>query len=124
MIGEAERRHRFAYALQEAMAVQNMSGRRLAQALNVDPRKIARWLKEKDLPDLFEAQALAGALGVKEELFRNPPDPPPPPPKPYYPIEDYLLGAVDRGVRRGSRRRGPASRDPDVQPPQRPQRPS
>jgi transcriptional regulator with XRE-family HTH domain len=92
MVGEAEQRARFSRALQEAMETRRMSARQLSIALQVDPRRIAGWLKAKGLPNLYEAAALASALRVKEDLFRNPPEVPPPPPKPYYPIDKYLVG--------------------------------
>jgi transcriptional regulator with XRE-family HTH domain len=101
VIGEAEQRKRFAYALQKAMAARNMSGRALAASLGVDARRVSRWLQERDLPNLYEAQLLAATLRVDEDLFRNPPEAPDPPPEPYYPLEKYLLGAVDQGARRG-----------------------
>lgn len=104
MVGEVEQRHRFAYALRRAMMERKMSGRQLAKALGVDPRKVTGWLKEKGLPNLYESQALAVALKVNEELFRNPPEVPPPPPEPYYPIGDYLIGAVDQAAKRASSR--------------------
>lgn len=100
VLGEAEQKRRFSYALREAMAARDVSARQLARKLGVDPRRLARWLQEKDLPNLYEAQALASALAVDEELFRNPPEVPVIPPKPYYPIDQYLLDAVRRGTER------------------------
>jgi transcriptional regulator with XRE-family HTH domain len=121
MVGEREQRRRFAFALQKAMHERKMSGRALAKELAVDPRKITGWLKERGLPNLYESQALAAALKVDEDLFRDPPEVPPPPPEPYYPLERYLLDAVNRGVARGRARRLPAvaaSDEPEEQPPQ------
>lgn len=110
-MGEAEQQQRFARALQEAMDARGMSARQLAIKLHTDPRKIARYLKAKGLPNLYEAGAIARALRVDEDLFKNPPEVPPPPPKPYYPIEKYLLGgavdltpAIESGEREGLRR--------------------
>lgn len=108
MIGEVEQRHRFAYALHRAMTVRGMSGRQLAKELGLDPRKVTGWLKEKGLPNLYESQALAHALNVNEDLFRNPPEVPAPPPEPYYPIGDYLIGAVEQATKRASSRPLPA----------------
>ena len=102
--GEAERKARFSYALREAMAMRNVSARALSKALGVDPRKITGWREGRVLPDLFESQELAAALGVDEELFKSPPEVPPPPPKPYYPIEKYLLDAAASGAAEGRRR--------------------
>lgn len=104
MIGEAERRRRFSYALQQAMRERNRSARDLARELEIDPRRVGNWLKAKRLPDLYEARALADTLGVSEELFRNPPEVPEPPP---YPLEQYLLDAVGEAVERGLRGGGP-----------------
>lgn len=101
MVGEAEQRERFSFALQKAMQHRGMSARQLAIALEVDPRRVLGWLKGKGLPNLYEAQALAVILKVDESLFRNPPAVPLPPPEPYYPLEQYLLGAVDAGVAQG-----------------------
>jgi transcriptional regulator with XRE-family HTH domain len=98
MVGEAERRDRFGYALREALAARGMSERQLAQRLEIDPRQVARWRTGKGLPDLYQTQALVAVLRVSEELFRNPPPVPEPP---AYPIEDYLLEAVERGVAQG-----------------------
>lgn len=122
MVGEKEQRNRFAFALQKAMTERKMSGRALAKALEIDPRKVTGWLKGRTLPNLYESQALAAALQVNEDLFRDPPEVPPPPPEPYYPLERYLLGAVDRGARRGLARRIRPVEEPDEpgeQPPQR-----
>lgn len=98
MVGEQERRDRFGYALQQALTARGMSERELAKRLEVDPRQIARWRAGKGLPDLYQTQALVSALRVSEELFRNPPPVPTPP---AYPIEDYLLDAVERGAAAG-----------------------
>ena len=123
MVGEVEQRERFAYALQQAMDARKMSARRLGQDLGVDPRTIARWLGKKDLPNLYQAEALVRILRVREDLFR---DPPPVPAPPAYPIADYLLGpessgeaGLVEGVRRG--RVSPAESDPGT-PPQSPRR--
>ena len=98
MVGEAERRDRFGYALQQALIARRMSERQLAQRLEVDPRKVARWRAGKGLPDLYETQALVSVLRVSEELFRNPP----PVPRPAaYPIERYLVDAVGQGAAEG-----------------------
>lgn len=105
MLGETEQHARFARALQEAMDARSMSARKLASTLGIDARRVAAWLQGRGLPNLYEATALAQALRVKEDLFKEPPEVPPPPPKPYYPIEKYLLGpAVASGVREGLRR--------------------
>jgi len=88
MVGEAERRDRFSYALQQALIARRMSERQLAKQVGVDPRKVARWRSGRGLPDLYETQALVVALRVSEELFRNPPPVPEPP---VYPIERYML---------------------------------
>lgn len=98
MVGEAERRDRFGYALQQALAARKMSERQLAMQLGIDPRRVAAWRLGRRLPDLYETQELVSILRVDEELFRNPPPVPEPPP---YPIEQYLLEAVDRGARQG-----------------------
>lgn len=108
MLGETERRERFAYALQQALKRQGVSERALAKALGVDPRRIASFRTGKVLPDLYETMAIARELKVKEELFR---DPPPVPAPPAYPIEDYLLGAVDRGAERGQSDEPPPAGD-------------
>lgn len=91
MVGEAERRSRFGYALQEALKARKMSERQLAIALEIDPRKVANWRVGKRLPDLYEIQALVSVLRVDEDLFQNPPEVPKPP---AYPIDRYLLDAV------------------------------
>jgi transcriptional regulator with XRE-family HTH domain len=101
MVGEAEQKTRFSYALRRAMVERKMSARATALALKVDQRRVAGWLSGKTLPNLYESQALAHVLKVDEELFRNPPEVPPPPPEPYYPIERYLLEA---GTAEGRRR--------------------
>lgn len=88
MIGESERRERFGYALQRALEAREMSERQLALAMGIDPRKVARWRRGKDLPDLYETQAIVEHLRVSEDLFRNPPEIPKPP---AYPIDQYLL---------------------------------
>jgi transcriptional regulator with XRE-family HTH domain len=98
MLGETERRERFAYALQRALTARGMSERQVARAIEVDPRTVAKWRSGRSLPDLYQTLALAATLRVSEELFR---DPPAVPPEPHYPIADYLLGAVDEGARRG-----------------------
>jgi transcriptional regulator with XRE-family HTH domain len=111
MEGEKQQRDRFAYALRKALDARDMSERQLAILMGIDARKIAGWRKGRTLPNVFEFQALAEKLAVKEELFKNPPDVPPQPPEPYYPIEHYLLEAVDRGAADGLHRPGPARRD-------------
>lgn len=98
VIGEAERRDRFGYALQQALTARGMSERQLAQRLGIDARRVARWRTGRGLPDLYETQALVSILRVSEELFRNPPEVPKPP---AYPIERYLLDAVDQGAAEG-----------------------
>lgn len=98
MLGEAERRSRFGYALQMALEARSMSERQLAKSVGVDPRRVAGWRRGQKLPDLYEIQAIVDVLKVSEELFRNPPPVPKPPP---YPIERYLLEAAEEGVSRG-----------------------
>lgn len=110
VIGEAERRDRFGYALQEALKARKMSERQLAQAVGVDPRKVARWRSGRDLPDLYQTQAIVDTLRVSEELFRNPPAVPKPP---AYPIERYLLEAAKRGAQQGLTDEGPTDLDDD-----------
>lgn len=101
MLGETERRERFAYALQRALQARAMSERQLAMKLKVDPRTVAKWRRGRSLPDLYQTLALAEILKVDEGLFRDPPAVPPPPPEPYYPIAEYLLGAIAKGAARG-----------------------
>lgn len=91
MLGEKERRDRFAYALQRALKAQGLSERELAKRMGIDPRKVARWRGGKAIPDYYETLSLAETLGVREDLFRDPPSIPPPPPEPYYPIQEYLI---------------------------------
>lgn len=115
MLGEKERRERFAYALQMALRARDLSERQLALKMQVDPRKIARWRSGKGIPDYYETLALAEVLNVSESLFRDPPAVPPPPPEPYYPIEDYLIEAGPSGAEEGHRRAStrPAAPAPD-----------
>jgi transcriptional regulator with XRE-family HTH domain len=108
MLGEAERRSRFGYALQRALQYRHISERQLAKQLEIDARKVAQWRTGKSLPDLYQTQALAAALRVSEDLFRNPP---PVPPEPAYPIEDYLDESVDAAVDAA------LAEQPDVDPP-------
>ncbi len=98
MVGEAERRRRFGYALQEALKARGLSERQLALHLEIDARRVARWRTGKDLPNLYETQALVDVLRIDEDLFRNPPEVPE---RPAYPIERYLLDespAVERAA--------------------------
>jgi DNA-binding XRE family transcriptional regulator len=88
MIGETERRDRFGYALYRAIKRRGLSERQLAQMIQVDARRIAKWRTGKALPNIYETQALAAALRVDEDLFRNPPERPD---EPDYPIDRYLL---------------------------------
>jgi transcriptional regulator with XRE-family HTH domain len=119
MVGEAERRARFGYALQQALTKRKMSERQLAQRLEVDPRRVAGWRIGKKLPDLYETQALAAELRVSEELFRNPPPVPKPQP---YPIERYLLEAIGQGAAEGLMDELPPDEDGDAldEPPSQP----
>jgi transcriptional regulator with XRE-family HTH domain len=114
MLGEKERRERFAYALQQALRARTMSERELAKRMGIDARRVAKWRSGKGLPDYYEMLALADTLRVKEDLFRNPEPVPPPPPEPHYPIEDYLLEAADSGAAEGHRRatNGPTASTP------------
>ncbi len=126
MLGEKERRDRFAYALRRALLRRDMSVRALAGRLKVDPRTVGKWRDGKSLPDIFQTLALAEVLEVSENLFRDPPAIPPPPPEPYYPIDEYLLEAGPSGAAEGHRRaskRQPAPA-PDTRPgtPERPAR--
>lgn len=119
VLGEAERQRRFSFALRKAIERRGYSIRRLAKLMGIDPRQITRWVDERGLPDLYQAQSLAHHLRVKESLFRNPPEVPPPPPEPYYPLEEYLLGAVDEGVEQGLSDEDPADEagdEPDEPP--------
>lgn len=102
VMGEQEQRHRFSYALRMALEYRKASQRQLAIALDIDPRKVAKWVAGEGLPNLYESQALAGVLQVDEDLFRNPPEPPPPPPP--YPLERYLLETGDSGAAEAYRR--------------------
>jgi len=110
MLGEAERRSRFGYALQMALEARRMSERQLAQRVGVDPRRVAGWRRGQKLPDLYETQAIVEVLRVSEDLFRKPPPVPKPP---AYPIERYLLEAVEEGVSRGLAEPDPDDRDDD-----------
>lgn len=112
MLGEKERRDRFAYALQRALLKRNMSVRAVAAALNVDPRTVGKWRDGKSLPDIFQTLALAETLKVSENLFRDPPAIPPPPPEPYYPIDEYLLEAAQSGAAEGHRRASTSPQSP------------
>jgi transcriptional regulator with XRE-family HTH domain len=106
MVGEKERRDRFGYALQQALTARGISERELAKRLDIDPRQVARWRTGKGLPDLYQTQALIAVLRVSEELFRNPPPVPEPP---AYPIEDYLMDAVEMGAAQGLSDEPPAA---------------
>src|SRR6266566_4880144 len=64
MVGEAERRLRFGYALQEVLKARRLSERQLGKRLGIDARRIARWRMGKDLPDLYETQALVETLHI------------------------------------------------------------
>lgn len=88
MVGEAERRRRFGYALQEALGERKMSARQLALRMGIDARRVSAWISGKSLPDLYQTQEIVALLRVQERLFREPP----PVPEPViYPIKDYLL---------------------------------
>jgi transcriptional regulator with XRE-family HTH domain len=106
MLGEQERRDRFGYALAQALTVRGMSERKLAERLGLDSRQVAKWRAGRGLPDLYITRAIERELRLDPRLFENPPEVPKPPP---YPIQDYLLGAVDEGAQRGLT-------DPDPQP--------
>ena len=125
MVGEVEMRERFGYALRRALRERGVSERAVARKMDVDPRKLAAWRDGKRLPNVYESAALAAALRVSEELFRNPPAVPTPPPEPYYPIEKFLLGAVGEGAARGLGADLPDDEDGDEpEPPRRlPRRP-
>lgn len=110
MLGEQERRDRFGYALSQALAARGMSERELAKRLGVDPRQVARWRSGKGLPDLYLTRAIESALRLSPSLFEKP-LPVPKPPR--YPIEDYLLGAVDEGAQRGLTDLAPGPADDD-----------
>lgn len=119
MLPEREQRDRFSYALRKAMDLRGASARQVAIAMDVDPRRVAGWLKGRTLPNLFESQALASLLRVDERLFREPPAVPPPPPEPYYPLAEYLLDqAAVSGAGEAHRResRGRAREAPDTPP--------
>lgn len=120
VMGEAEQKRRFSYALRRAMLERNVSARALAKTLGIDPRRITSWQNAKGLPNLYESQALAVALKVDESLFRDPPEVPPPPPEPYYPIEKYLqtAGSMALGRRRATKRLTPQMPDTPVPTPE------
>ena len=113
VLSEREQKSRFSFALRKAMSLRGTSARALAQKLGIDPRRIAAWLGEKGLPNLYESQALADALGVDEDLFKNPPEVPPLPPEPYYPLEKYVLEARRSGEQEGHRRASTRRDDED-----------
>lgn len=117
MLGEQERRDRFGYALAQALVARAMSERQLAQRLGIDPRQVAKWRNGKGLPDLYITRAIERELRLRPTLFEDPPEVPKPP---RYPIEDYLLGAVDEGTRRGLADPLPGDEDGDErgEPPQ------
>lgn len=124
MVGEAEERERFAYAMQRAMRERpDLSERQLAKNMGIDPRKVAAWRKGKSLPTLYEAARLAKELRVDEDLFRNPPEVPAQPPEPYYPIEKYLLDKASvEGQNRVARRLAGTEPNAPAQKPERPPR--
>jgi transcriptional regulator with XRE-family HTH domain len=103
-MGEQEQRDRFSYALRAAMTRRKASGRALAAALRIDARHIAKWRRGESLPNLYESQALAAALRVREALFKEPPEVPVMPPVPHYPLDEYLLEAADSGAVEGHHR--------------------
>ena len=122
MSGEVERRKRFGYALLRAMRERDMSERELAKRLGIDPRRIAAYRKGKALPDYYEFQGILRELRVSERLFVDLPEVPA---EPYYPIEKYLLEAVESGAEEGLRRLrnpGPEVPDPPARSPGRPVR--
>jgi transcriptional regulator with XRE-family HTH domain len=110
MLGEQERRDRFGYALSQALRVRKTSERELAKALGIDARQVAKWRSGKGLPDIYTTRAIERELRLNPKLFE---DPPPVPKPPEYPIEDYLLGAIDEGVQRGLGDLGQEGEDDD-----------
>lgn len=120
VLGEAERKLRFSYALREALRERKVSQRGIASRLGVDQRRVAAWVAGQKIPDYYEMLELVAILGVRESLFR---DPPPVPEPPAYPLADYLLGAVDAGGEQGLEDQGPdelGPHEPDGPPPERP----
>lgn len=111
MSGEEGRRRRFGYALQMALQARGMSQRQLAKVLDIDARRVAAFVKGKALPDYYEFRGILETLRVSEALFVDLPEIPP---EPYYPIERYLLEAVESGAEEGLRRlRNPEHEAPD-----------
>ena len=106
---DAERKSRLAFAIRTAM------GKRTAQdvAEAMDPKRsketVARWARGETVPSALDVGPLARALGVRVELFVDPPA------VPTYPLEDYLLDAAASGVEEGLRRgRSQGSPDPGM----------
>lgn len=93
------------------MAVKGWKVPDLAKAMGREPGTVDRWANGKSVPNIFQVQPLAAALGVKPELIFDPPR------VPDYPLSEYLVreaaaAGVEEGLRRPRRpRRRRASGD-------------
>lgn len=109
MDSEAEMRRRFAYALNSAMARKGWKAPDLAKAVKRDASTVTRWVNGETVPNLLMVKSLADALGVRPDFLFDPP------PVPDYPLDAYLVDALDEavasGVEEGRRR---AQQAPDA----------
>lgn len=96
---DVDRRERLRYAIKQAI------GTRTAQdvADAMDPKRsketVSRWARGETVPSALDVGPLARALGVRPDLFVDPPE------LPVYPLADYLVDqAVAAGVAEGRKR--------------------
>lgn len=102
---EGERKRRFAFALDAAMAVREINDDELARLVNRSMTTVGRWRRADTSPNRLDAEALGEALGVSADYFLSPP------PLPTYPVDEYLVGqAAVMGLELGVKNRPPVSR--------------
>lgn len=96
---DIDRRERLKFAIRSAM------GKRTAQdvADAMDPKRsketVSRWARGETVPSALDVGPLARALGVRPDLFVDPPE------LPTYPLSDYIVDqAVAQGQAQGRRR--------------------
>lgn len=104
-VTDVMRKERLSYAIREGMRRKGLSAPELANLIGRAPVTVGRWVRGETTPSILDVAPLAEALGVRADFLIDPPA------IPEYPIEKYLLEAVQEGVQEGLRRARPRRKE-------------
>jgi transcriptional regulator with XRE-family HTH domain len=97
MVDENMQQARLAFAIEAAMAAQDLDDKGLGRLIGKSPKTVERYRRGLTAPSALELPRLAAALGVTPAFLADPPE------IPTYPLAQYLVDeeAVERVLREG-----------------------